>query len=528
VYSYEDGHCWARLCKNTLFNGASIALIYSISRFCLKTISRGYLTLPQLPKKIYWSVLSIGLYNNLYILAGCLIHPAIFFSFGGGLEKSREDLFDGGRDVKRISIKANGYTVDALILGKRENLGNGRWIVFSGGNGECYERIDQLRLSFADSINANILLYNYPSIGRSSGFLPNRGAILASHRAMLSFLENKVGATEIIDFGHSIAGGIQGENLKTYSLRDEVKYVFIKNKTFSSISVLARRMFLGIGKVAVQFLKWDYSSVVSSKSLKHHEIIIQQGTEFIRGYWDSYRERGIRTREDTHVEWDCDYLRGRTIHISIEEDDENPFSIILEDDHSFSSRLDLEKIDKNLLARFMSDKKVSDPQVAKRRIYEEYIAYFIDNHVPKLSIDGHVGFSKVVQIRTWDVMPQPDDNLSIRKIELLEYERTALDKILNLSPKMFWRISFKNGKHVVLEKEDVTPEYVEMTNISQISMSDGVIQKDESLAKALFTDPNCNKENKTFCLVADRHNEPTYTFKSIADLVNRKLSQQIL
>ena len=281
VYTYEDGNSWVRLGKNIVFNGSSIALIYSISKSCIRLCSFGHISLPKLPPKVFWITTALGLYNTVSMIVGCLIHPAAILrrSSPDELSNERRWLSQRGREVKRITIKANGCLLDAMILGRKENLGNGRWIVFSNGNAATYERTNERKLIMADNLNANILLYNYASTGRSEGSFPNRQAILASHRAMLSFLEEEIKATEIIDFAQSIGGGIQGENLKTYPLKNGVKYVFVKYMTFATLSQLVEESIGKVGAVALKGLNWEYSSVESSKALSHPEIIIQQSNQ---------------------------------------------------------------------------------------------------------------------------------------------------------------------------------------------------------------------------------------------------------
>jgi hypothetical protein len=295
IYTYESGSKWVRLSKDIIFNGSSLALVYTIAIFCLKKLSRSTLNPPSLPKQVVWLTLPIALYNNVYIIAGWLIHPAslpFFFPLARlieeiDLDEMRESFFREGREVKRVSVQANGYLIDTLIVGKRENLGNGRFIIFSNGNGEVYEARRNDYLELADHLQATIIFYNYASTGRSGGFLPNHEAILVSHQAMHAFAREELGAKEIIDFGHSIGGGIQGENLKTMPLDRKVQYVFVKHMTFATLSGEAQGMVGTIG-AAIPYLNWEYSSVESSKALQHREIIVQQG-------------RVTKNQEMTHV-----------------------------------------------------------------------------------------------------------------------------------------------------------------------------------------------------------------------------------
>ena len=318
-------------------------------------------------------------------------------------------MFQKGREVKRITIKANGYLLDALILGRKENLGNGRWIVFSNGNAELYERVSEEKLKMADNLNANILLYNYASTGRSEGSLPNRQAILASHRAMLSFLEKEIKATEIIDFAHSIGGGIQGENLKTYPLKSGVKYVFVKHMTFATLSNLAGKLIGRVAGVAVRFLNWDYSSVESSKNLAHPEIIIQQGNseEIDDGFWSSVTDKIEKEKTDQNkYDWKCDNLEDKEVSVIYERDFEhlNPvISIRQEGEEPITTPLYIEEIDESSLADFMKVKKLQDKEEAKKRFYAEYMINFVYKNIPTKTSDGGVSFSAVDPIRKWSI-----------------------------------------------------------------------------------------------------------------------------
>jgi len=288
VHIYESGNKWVRLSKDVVFHGSSLILVYTIATFCLKKISKNYLSPPVFPKIVVVVILPIGLYNIAYIIPGWLIHlhsNPFFFRIVGinddDLNRIREDFFSDERVVKRVSVQANGYSIDTLIVGRKENLDSGRFIIFSHGNGEFYEGLGEDYLILADKLKATAIFYNYASTIRSSGLLPNRVAMLASHQAMLSFAE-KLGAKEIVDFAHSIGGGVQGESLKHYPLKDDVKYVFVKHKTFANLSTFVNDImprpfgFQPFGP-AIRFLNWNYSSVESSRDLRHPEIIIQKG-----------------------------------------------------------------------------------------------------------------------------------------------------------------------------------------------------------------------------------------------------------
>ena len=277
----------------------------------------------------------IGTYKLIQLVAGLLILPASLTTFSLNssrtesnnrlLNKLRVDTLDETIKnkwmCKRITIEVDGYKIDSIIIGKPSLLDKGRWTLVSNGNGMLYEfnmlskhsitllsgNDDTLRSGNDDTLRSgnddtlkknntlrsilneyksNAILFNYPGVGASSG-LPNKQAMVKAYRAILTFLEDKekgIGATEIIGYGHSIGGGIQGEVLKTHSLKNDIKYIFIKDKTFSSLSEQVSLMIgkiLGLvmtGKILgslIKLLGWEMDSVESSKKLQVKEIIIQ-------------------------------------------------------------------------------------------------------------------------------------------------------------------------------------------------------------------------------------------------------------
>lgn len=221
-------------------------------------------------------IFPIGIYLFIHCLVGKLVvrsSSSAMRDFAGKV-RSGVSLQEEWK-YKRIAIKVDGYVVDAMIMGRESTLGNGRWILASNGNFECYE---QKLLSCSNFrrivslLNANALLFNYPGVGASSG-MPNRWAMRNTYIAMLEFLR-KIGATEVIGYGQSLGGAVQGDALKEYQLDKRISYVFVKNRTFSDLSTLVSLIFNRFIGFLVKILGWNIDSVHSSSSLKAHEIIM--------------------------------------------------------------------------------------------------------------------------------------------------------------------------------------------------------------------------------------------------------------
>lgn len=200
-------------------------------------------------------------------------------------EQEAQEAQDREWVYKRITIAVDGYEIDAMIMGKPSTLNNGKWLLQSNGNDELYEEIiHECHFNqknhfneMLSSIESNAIFFNYPGVGSSSG-MPNRKAMAKAYRAMLTFLEDSkrgIGASTIIGYGFSIGGGVQGEALRTHQLKDGIKYVFIKDRSFSDLSKVVSTLTCRLLGFLVRVLGWNISSVESSKNLEAPEIIIQ-------------------------------------------------------------------------------------------------------------------------------------------------------------------------------------------------------------------------------------------------------------
>lgn len=226
-----------------------------------------------------------GIYKLLQILAGKV---ALLPASSPKLLGLTKDEVTGTRSsirlntewkYKRITVKVDGLKIDAMIVGKASTLNNGRWMLHSNGNGAFYE--DKLKRydfkQILSEVNSNAIVFNYPGVGASSG-LPQRKTMEKAYRAMLNLLEDQnegIGAKEIIGYGHSIGGGVQGDALRNHELKEDIKYVFVKDRTFSNLSKTASLITIKPLGFLVKLLGWNIDSIVSSRALQAPEIIMQ-------------------------------------------------------------------------------------------------------------------------------------------------------------------------------------------------------------------------------------------------------------
>lgn len=241
----------------------------------------------RIAKEIFSIIIfPIAIYHFLQAMAGKgFILPASRRTPEISVIERKKIVIEGEWKYKRLTIEVDGYKVDAMIVGKASTLNNGRWLLDSNGNNGHYE--DKLANCYdfkkiLSGLHGNGIVFNYPGVGASTG-LPNKQAMEKAYRAMLNFLEdskNGIGAKEIIGYGHSIGGGVQGEALKNHPLKKGIKYVFVKRQTFSDLSTVASMLTNKILGFLVKPLGWNLDSVQSSKKLQAPEIILQ--TAFVK------------------------------------------------------------------------------------------------------------------------------------------------------------------------------------------------------------------------------------------------------
>jgi hypothetical protein len=227
-------------------------------------------------------IFPISLYKFFHVLAAkiaLLISSQSKYIKPAHENRNRISLSDVWK-YKRITIQVDGCNVDAMIVGKADTLNNGRWVLTSGGNSELYENVlcqsTELNQMLND-IKGNALVFNYPGVGASSG-LPTRSGMEKAYRAMLAFLEDKnkgIGAKEIVMYGYSMGGGTQSMGLKKHNLKEDIKYVVVKNKSYWSLEETASYLAGKILGLLLKILGWDINCAKISKKLNIPEIILQ-------------------------------------------------------------------------------------------------------------------------------------------------------------------------------------------------------------------------------------------------------------
>lgn len=272
--------------------GIPLAVIYSITACCMRTIS-GSMNPPPLPKyswKVLLALTPVFVYRYIQLRVGAIIHPAATPGerdkyISEPLKDSRQRVSDEYQAMRVSALSSTRHLVDGVLFKKKDVDLKGRWMIVTPPNAGFYEQLMQPGseiISLASRLNANILFFNYPGAGRSSGLFPNRDAMVASHQVMVSLL-NEVGENpQIVDFGWSIGGGVKWRD-HLENPRPKGKHYIVDYQTFRSTSNFGREMLGERGAQGVKFLQWEYDSETTLKASPHPHTVVQAGRDEIQG-----------------------------------------------------------------------------------------------------------------------------------------------------------------------------------------------------------------------------------------------------
>jgi alpha/beta superfamily hydrolase len=282
----ETGNKVWRIAQQVLFTVGCLCLCYMLMHKLGSFFEffRNY-GLPLVPSVLQLALFPFTLPHLIHDLIGLATVPgsvlSFFVSSSWRKEIDIEGLNEEGFKVKRFSIEVDGYTIDAMMIGR--NLASDRWMLMSGGNGEFYETLGhpeygqyiQANLtSFLDGLKTNSILFNYAGVGASSG-LPNRDIMIKAYKALLKILEEDIKAKTIFGYGHSIGGGVQAEALKNHEFKEGVRYLFMKSRTFSDFADTAADVLFKPLDTLLRFVNWNFETLKCSTELKCPELIFQ-------------------------------------------------------------------------------------------------------------------------------------------------------------------------------------------------------------------------------------------------------------
>lgn len=218
---------------------------------------------------------TVSLELGLSVLAGIVIYyiakHLITRYVARTIKKEYADHIETGPKHLRMSVMVDGERIDTYVIMSHDKIEPGqRWILATNGNGvpaetivsDCIGKKSSMLSSLKTKLQANVVTYNY------GGCLGSEGAVSADKaakvfQAMKAMLEDPEGlaAKEIVFYGHSIGGAMQANGLRGYGFEKKIRYVCVKDRTFSNTDDQLRGMFPNcVGKVLrslIRYIGWS-------------------------------------------------------------------------------------------------------------------------------------------------------------------------------------------------------------------------------------------------------------------------------
>lgn len=294
VYEYRESVDFSSKIRNIFFTIRPALLFIGFIACLIKT----NLILPAL------CLTPLIFYDEIRHIIGSLILQSTLSSTKE-YDESRRNVhllnFEEKKQVKRISIaikdsSANSFCIDGLQI-HNKHAPKDSWMIINLGNGASYEKTVFVYFNYYKGLisylNCNVVIMNYPNVGRSSKVSLSPKVIESAAKATLTYVDKHLGAQKILTFGHSFGGGAQALMFKNYPLNSNKFYLKIKSRTFCSLAKIVgecvEKIFQGpchrgsrlAGKAAsalTWFFGWDISVTSLGRNNSTDELILQTGT----------------------------------------------------------------------------------------------------------------------------------------------------------------------------------------------------------------------------------------------------------
>lgn len=214
---------------------------------------------------------------------GSRLFPASDRNTTNRLFETRRNTFktlslDPNQFFRRESVACDGMKIDIYLFGKKSTLGNGRWTLLSHGYTGHAENANGYQKDVFERVHSNYVVFNYPNMSCTEGNI-SRNNVVAAYRAVLNFIEEGIGAKEIICWGTSMGGGVKGHAFKRHKFKPNIKYVSVSDQTYTTLEKAAKAMNHGWGATAIKKTGWQLSSKKSSPKLPYPEIVIHKAKQ---------------------------------------------------------------------------------------------------------------------------------------------------------------------------------------------------------------------------------------------------------
>jgi hypothetical protein len=224
------------------------------------------------------------------------------------LDQSRlsmaNELYQEGFVVRHVFLEKKGVRYSGLLIGHKNTITNGNWVLQATGNLEFIEDSAHLFSRIYNQYGFNTLLVNGPCVGRSEGEATPE-TMGDAQEAGLSFIETALRAKRVVIAGRSLGGAAVGLAIKKHEFKKCIHYLVVRQMTFDRASNIGGKRIgqqsPNLERHVANTIKWagcEMDSIAASErlvQLKIKEVIIQASNRAI--------ERGVLpTANDFHTD----------------------------------------------------------------------------------------------------------------------------------------------------------------------------------------------------------------------------------
>lgn len=271
---------------------------FSLGRMAITALSRfSFFQIPSVaaiialaPKIIVTLAVILVVRKVLAVAINYCIYPVALVSLIYKADRdlrrwqSFQYLTNNNYECRRVALNKSGINYDAFVLEHQTLKGNGQWVIMAGGNGQIGESFISYRAQQFTDLGFNILYVNGPGAGRSSGH-PSSYSIGAGQEAGLQFLEQVVGAKNILLYGYSFGSGAQAKAIADHTFKtNDIDYMVWSDRSFDTLSNAASGMVTRLTKLLFPLLGIELDGIKAAKKLQKLGIehIVTQNSHILK------------------------------------------------------------------------------------------------------------------------------------------------------------------------------------------------------------------------------------------------------
>jgi hypothetical protein len=189
---------------------------------------------------------------------------------------ARDRSLDRYFEHSRFVVNTDDAALDALFLRQQGIQSFDRILLYCCSEAELAEGnlYNKEVLTLARKIKAHVVLWNYPGIASSTG-ASSRANMVDAYRKVLHVVEKKMGAKQIVTYGHSMGASVAMEGLSRYRFNPNTYHMMVARSTLSTTAQGISAEYGRLAGYGVRALGWNFNNVASLAKIPGKCLVVQ-------------------------------------------------------------------------------------------------------------------------------------------------------------------------------------------------------------------------------------------------------------